>query len=83
MYFYQENEELDKITVPYNYNGISEFGFYNCSSLSDITIPSSITEIGDGAFSGCSNYNIMLFLKIAFIYNFCFKLMYAWNSEMC
>ena len=29
--------------------------FINCTSLTDVTIPGSVTEIGYGAFSGCSS----------------------------
>ena len=41
------------------FNGpVTQFGgsaFYECSSLTSITIPNSVTSIGDNAFDGCSS----------------------------
>ncbi len=34
---------------------ISDYAFYNCSSLTSVTIGNSVTSIGDSAFSGCSS----------------------------
>ena len=33
---------------------IGEGAFYNCSSLSNIVIPNSVTSIGSDAFVGCN-----------------------------
>ncbi len=40
-------EMLDGVT------SIPDYAFYNCNSLTNITIPSSIISIGDHAFSNC------------------------------
>ena len=34
---------------------ISNLAFYNCTSLSNVTISDSVTSIGLGAFAGCTN----------------------------
>ena len=34
---------------------IEENGFKNCSSITDLKVPSTITSIGSSAFDGCSN----------------------------
>ena len=35
--------------------GIGDEAFYNCTSLTSITIPNSVTSIGSSAFSGCTS----------------------------
>lgn len=54
-----ENDKLTEYTVPKSYKGkpIAEIGAnaFKDSQATSITIPDSVTTIGVGAFSGCSN----------------------------
>ncbi len=39
----------------YSVTSIGNYAFYNCSSLTSVTIGNSVTSIGDWAFRGCSS----------------------------
>ena len=48
----------EKVTcngVEYSVISIGDYAFYECSSLTSITIPQSVTSIGYNAFYGCSS----------------------------
>ena len=43
------------IIIQEGVTSIGEYAFYNCTSLTSITIPDSVTSIGENAFSGCTS----------------------------
>ena len=61
---YNQVENIDLLrllaidNVIYELESIGYSAFCECSFLTSITIPNSVTSIGDGAFSGCSSLTI-------------------------
>ena len=45
---------LEKISLP-GLDRIGNSAFYKCTSLNEVRIPSTLQNVGDEAFSGCSN----------------------------
>ncbi|MBO4362225.1 MAG: leucine-rich repeat domain-containing protein [Paludibacteraceae bacterium] len=58
----------------YSVTSIGEYAFYECSSLTSVTIPNSVTSIGNIAFYDCSSLakvnitDIAAWCNIAFVY---------------
>ena len=44
-----------KYIIPNSVTSIGDYAFYECDSLTIVTIPSSVTRIGERAFSYCDN----------------------------
>ena len=66
--------EDTEITIPSSYNNfeiseIREYAFYNCTSLTSIEIPNTVTSIGDEAFSDCTSLTIITVEKNNPIYH--------------
>jgi hypothetical protein len=55
------HEKLQKVTLPDGAKtvagnvGVSMQTFRNCPALTEVTLPSGMTEIGDNAFAGCTS----------------------------
>ncbi|MBQ4585160.1 MAG: InlB B-repeat-containing protein [Clostridia bacterium] len=55
------------VVIPKSYKGknvtsIGSKAFYNCNSLTSVTIPSSVTEVGEDAFFNCSSLTSVNYL---------------------
>ena len=63
-----------KVTIPSEINGktVTEIGsnaFIKNTDMVDVTIPSTVTYIGDFAFCGCSNLSKVIFSSISSVVN--------------
>ena len=48
-----EGMAMSRVIVPYGVESLGYMAFSNCQSLASVRLAESITEIGEGAFSGC------------------------------
>ena len=51
---YVNDSELRDVTIPEGMKEIFDSRFYNCISITDLNIPSSVSSIGVQAFKGCT-----------------------------
>ena len=56
-YTFSENHSLTTAKLPDSLKSIKNSGFYDCTALQSITIPSGVTSIGFGAFFNDGNSN--------------------------
>ena len=48
--YYQNGQELTKLEIPFGVDRIGDYSFYKGVNLTSVTIPSSVTSIGEAAF---------------------------------
>ena len=48
-------EQIENVVIGERVTSIGKYAFYQCSSLTSITIPNSVTTIGEWAFRECSS----------------------------
>ena len=77
----KNSEYSGNVTIPakvtnngttYNVTAIGDKAFLNCSGLTDVKLPNSVTSIGEEAFEGCGLTNITLPSKVNSIGSFAF-----------
>ena len=56
---FEGNRTLVAVTVPAGVEVIDWFAFYDCSSLFEITLPSSVASIGHAVFDGCGSVTVV------------------------
>ena len=53
--FYSIADKIKKVVIKDGITGLGDYLFYNCSSISAVEFPNSLTTIGRGLFSCCSS----------------------------
>lgn len=54
-YWYNYDDSVRTVTLPNTLQKICESAFYNYRNITSMTIPESVTEVGQSIFSGCNN----------------------------
>lgn len=54
-YAFENNQNLESISLPTTIRVIDNYAFRNCRSLKYMTIPESVTVLGEGFCNGCSS----------------------------
>ena len=59
--------DLTKVVINEGVTGVGSFAFFNCLSLTSVTLPNSLTTIGVSSFAGCPIESITLPEGLIFI----------------
>ena len=60
--------DITTVVIEDGVTSIGSFAFYNCTQLPSVTIPSSVTEIREAAFSGCDLTSVTIPNSIMFLF---------------
>lgn len=63
--FFLQSTSLVAIKIPNNIKNINSYAFYDCPDFTSITIPDSVTDIGESAFSGYNKLQNIYITDIA------------------
>jgi hypothetical protein len=67
-----EQAPINTVSIPDSVISIGDFAFWDCESLTSVTIPNSVTSIGDSAFEICGLTTITIPKSVTFIGTFAF-----------
>ena len=74
-------DSIISVTLPSNLKSIPSYAFQDCDLLSAIELPDSVTEIGSGAFLGCTSLtNVTLPSNLKSIPSYAFENCYSLST---
>ena len=68
-----DGEVITELVIPSDVRSIGRYAFYNAASLQSITLPNSVTSIGERAFAGCTYADVSLGSGIVAVGNNAFE----------
>ena len=70
---YLNNSLVKSVTIPAGMTAIGAYTFVNCSNITELTIASTVTTIGDSAFKGTSITKLTIPSKVSSIGRYAFS----------
>ena len=74
---YLNDEKVTDLTWPENITTLSDYTFYNCTSLKSVRIPDSVTSNAASTFANCTNLD---FIEIPQLFITKYKLSSLWTN---
>ena len=72
-WYYGGREYIVTAVINSGVSNIGDYAFLGCTNLKSVTIPDSVTSIGDGAFSNCGLANVTIHNSVTSIGNSAFS----------